>query len=631
MQNIVAKWSALSQVIADYYPYLAALLITLVIVTGLYCYWIRQKQKVNSQLIDIIFDLTHRMAKEQNLQETMDMLLDTCNSSIDAPGYFFYIYDSKGQEYILKAVRHSERNTAEIAPSYSGLVPYEQEKYRPPLSLYLDEELGISIVNDGKVPLLNFPLSGGKGLIRLGPFKDAIGKTKAILDHLEPLFSVALANSLRLEELRSQYELQKASSQAMQNLTGMGMDTQGTMSIIMNLSMQLIGCSGGMLLTGQAGHGKVMFSTSLPEQVISQLEQDQAGLQALAAILSYAEYLAISNTDQEFYQVPAYLAPFIKDVLLLLKVQTEKSQGVILYWYNDIPKIELHRFTALQMMTRRIGDLLDNHERSQELAQGYLNMLKILVQTADNLEPHSVGYSDLMARYSEIIAKELKMGAQAIQEVSQAAYLSNIGILGFSNQLLLKEGKYTEAEYETMKLHAKVSASIVESTLVDNRVALLIRPLHARMDGYGYPSGLKGEAIPIGSRIIAVVQTFLAKINGRAYREPLLYQDAMEMLKSFAGSQLDPAIVEALIRWFRKKQSEPARHARSLGPCWEMRCSPTVICQTCPAFHQPNANCWEVEGTKCAEHGNRCSSCLIYTEFAFRMGIKKKAGVEAVV
>jgi hypothetical protein len=194
---------------------------------------------------------------------------------------------------------------------------------------------------------------------------------------------------------------------------------------------------------------------------------------------------------------------------------------------------------------------------------------------------------------------------------------------------MFKEGKYSEVEYETMKLHAEVGASIIESTILDSNLASYIRHHHERWDGHGYPDTLKGEEIPLGARIIAVADMYNAKITGRKYREPASFERTLTDMMGASGTQLDPRIVEALVNWFRKKQADPSRQGRSLGTCWEMRCCPPNISRNCPAFKRTNVNCWEVEGTNCAAHGNSCPTCVVHTEFMYRTG-KKMAGNRVV-
>ena len=251
----------------------------------------------------------------------------------------------------------------------------------------------------------------------------------------------------------------------------------------------------------------------------------------------------------------------------------------------------------------------------------------MLVDTVDNMEPYTIGHSELISRYSGIIAREMKLEQKDVREIMTAGYLHDVGMLGLSGEILFKAGKYTDVEFETMKLHAEVGASIIESTISKERLASYIRHHHERWDGYGYPTGLKGEDIPLGARIISVADMFNAKLTGRKYREPASFQRALADLRAASGSQLDHAAVEALITWFRKKESDLSKKGRSLGPCWEMRCCPPGIADFCPAYKKNGVNCWEAEGTNCAAHGNSCASCVVHTEYIYRTGKTTAGGI----
>jgi hypothetical protein len=107
---------------------------------------------------------------------------------------------------------------------------------------------------------------------------------------------------------------------------------------------------------------------------------------------------------------------------------------------------------------------------------------------------------------------------------------------------------------------------------------------------------------------------FLAKINGRKYRDPLPFDKAIKLMESLAGTQLDEKVVQTFVRWFAAKRKGPELGGRALGACYDMGCTPSDICRVCPAYSQPEKNCWEVEGNNCQAHGKSCGTCFVYTE-----------------
>lgn len=584
--------------------------------------YLRQSRKMdyhNKESL-IVKGILNNLNPGKGVEKTLYDLLEIIRSIVEARGYFFYIYDVKNDQFVLKAVKHMDTEDGVVRPSYSGLTSHKKESYIPALTLPTHEQPALpALLKEGQVPVMVIPIQGGKGLIRLGPVKKVSGKTMARMVELGALFQPVLEALLEIEQLRNEVEVQATSSKAMQNITNATMDFEGTLKMTMGLSVKMIASSGGALLVkGQQGYG-IPFVTGFPLDVENSFIRDESAHENLDNLLGREDVRIISRNEEEYYRLPSHFAAGGAELLILVSIDASRCKGIALYWYYDLPILETHRLTALKVMTKRMGDLLDSHQRYQEISGSYLDMLKMLVQTLDNLEPHTVGYSELMARFAGIIAREMHLDSEEIKEVALAAYLSNIGILGFSNELLFKEGQYTQVEYETMKLHSEVGASIIEATIGNRHIASYIKYHHERMDGNGYPIGLKGEDIPLGARIIAVVQTFLAKLRGRKYRKPLPFEQALQLLRSASGTQLDMEVVQALSNWFKKKQNNTARSGRSLGACWEMMCVPVNICLGCPAYENAERNCWECERVNCEAHGNECDSCFVYTEYLSRM------------
>lgn len=590
----------------------------------------RKKVKILEKRTELVKGLLCNFQPAAGVEKMAGAFIAIIRSLVEAGDYYFYILDQKSNQFMLKTARRAVGDEPNIRPDYSGLLPYKKEDYTPPLALPAELQPDtVSLVKDGEVPLLVLPVRGGQALLRIGPVKSIRDKTRSDLEYLLQICQPLIEIVLDLEKLQAQVEVQETSSKAVQNVTNAAMDFKSVLEMLMNLSIHMIGASGGCFIIRDEANPTIPFIRGLAEDIEALFRKDAEGQTLLDEMLASEDFRSLVKGEKDFYQLPSYYAAAGIELLILVRIVAHSGRAIAAFWYKEMPQVELHRFTVLQMMKKRMADLLDNHQWLKGLSQSYTEMLKMLVQTVDNLEPYTVGYSELMGRYAEIIAREMRLDQQEINDIVLAASLSNVGLLGFSNQLLFKTGQYTEAEFETMKLHASIGASIVEATIANHNVASYIRHHHERMDGNGYPAGLKGEEIPLGARIIAVVQTFLAKINGRKYRDPLPYGKAIELLKAASHTQLDGEVVNVLINWFKKKQANPARKGRSLGSCWEMRCAPSSICQPCPAYQRTDVNCWEVEGTLCEAHGNKCETCLVYTEFLYRMGPGKSfiAGV----
>src|SRR4051794_10076086 len=137
-----------------------------------------------------------------------------------------------------------------------------------------------------------------------------------------------------------------------------------------------------------------------------------------------------------------------------------------------------------------------------------------------------------------------------------------MGKLAVPEYILNKPGKLTEAEFEKMKVHASVGADILSAIEFPYPVVPIVRYHHENWDGSGYPTGLKGVAIPIGARILSVVDCFDALTSDRPYRPRLSDEQAVAILKERRGTMYDPMIVDT----FLKVHSNPTTESPRPGP-----------------------------------------------------------------
>src|ERR1700728_3673584 len=168
--------------------------------------------------------------------------------------------------------------------------------------------------------------------------------------------------------------------------------------------------------------------------------------------------------------------------------------------------------------------------------------------------------------YAVEVAKELNLGPDQIEALRAAALLHDIGKLAVPEQIINKPGKLTPEEFEKMKVHPLVGAEILERVAFPYPVAPIVRSHHEAWDGSGYPDGLKGEEIPIGARILTVVDCFDALASDRPYRKAMSLQEAMVLLKSKAGVQFDPAIVELLEAHYEDLEKLACQRSSEMQP-----------------------------------------------------------------
>ena len=172
----------------------------------------------------------------------------------------------------------------------------------------------------------------------------------------------------------------------------------------------------------------------------------------------------------------------------------------------------------------------------------------------DDTKEHVTRVGELAGK----IAAILGLPPEFISTIRYSALLHDVGKIGISDTILLKPGKLTEEEYETMKQHTKIGAQILggsKSEILAMAEEIAITH-HERWDGRGYPNQLKGQEIPLSGRIVAVVDVFDALTNERSYKKAWPIQDALSEIERNSGSQFDPMVVDALLQlfpWFQKR------------------------------------------------------------------------------
>jgi diguanylate cyclase (GGDEF)-like protein len=165
---------------------------------------------------------------------------------------------------------------------------------------------------------------------------------------------------------------------------------------------------------------------------------------------------------------------------------------------------------------------------------------------------HSESVVDLTARVGEALA----ITADEIEQVRTAALLHDIGKVGVPDEILHKPGKLDEREWEIMRQHPVIGERILRAIPGFGAVARMVRHEHECWDGRGYPDGLSGNAIPVGSRIILACDAYHAMTSDRPNRKAMQHADAMSELTGNAGTQFDPDVIQALVGYlFGRRQS----------------------------------------------------------------------------
>jgi putative nucleotidyltransferase with HDIG domain len=173
------------------------------------------------------------------------------------------------------------------------------------------------------------------------------------------------------------------------------------------------------------------------------------------------------------------------------------------------------------------------------------DLVTIIVTILDARDPYTYEHSFRVAEYSECISKSMGLDKATHQRVHYAAHLHDIGKTGISDAVLNKPGLLTIKEMKEMQTHSRIGYNILTSIPIFSSISKIVLYHHERMDGLGYPEGLKGNQIPLESRVIAIADAFDAMTSNRSYRKAMLAEKALEEINKHKGEQFDPELVDS--------------------------------------------------------------------------------------
>ncbi|MDP9322100.1 MAG: diguanylate cyclase [Acidobacteriota bacterium] len=205
-----------------------------------------------------------------------------------------------------------------------------------------------------------------------------------------------------------------------------------------------------------------------------------------------------------------------------------------------------------------LGRIDDEQRHVREMADLHLATIEALALAIDAKDQTSQSHIRRVQLYAAALARALGMTENEIQGVKTAALLHDIGKLAVPEHILSKPGPLTPEEFQKIRAHPKVGADIISAVPFPYPVSPLILSHHERWDGKGYPTGLKGEDIPLGARILSVVDYFDALMAERPYHKAMGFDAAVGLLQQEAGKGLDPRVVAKFIELLPDLQLEAA-------------------------------------------------------------------------
>lgn len=218
-------------------------------------------------------------------------------------------------------------------------------------------------------------------------------------------------------------------------------------------------------------------------------------------------------------------------------------------------------YTLYRAYTSQVNRMLERQQHLEETEALHLRTIEGLAMAIEAKDQGTHDHLFRVRHYVRAVGRALELSKLEMQALETAAFLHDIGKLAIPEHIINKPGKLTHEEFEKMKIHPVVGADILERVRFPYPVVPIVRSHHEWWNGAGYPDGLSGETIPIGARILTIVDCFDALVSDRPYRKGLSNEKAMEMIRNLSGRQFDPKVVAIFEMCHAEAEEQANTHA----------------------------------------------------------------------
>ncbi|MDR3569275.1 MAG: response regulator [Syntrophobacteraceae bacterium] len=256
----------------------------------------------------------------------------------------------------------------------------------------------------------------------------------------------------------------------------------------------------------------------------------------------------IVHSNKEFSQIPFIIMSSDDDRAKMRQLLEYGASAYLVKPFN----IDQLVITAERFLSDHFNRVLRERKHLESEQQMLIASISSLVLALEARDQYTSGHSESVATLSVNIAREMNMDEGRIARAKMAGKLHDIGKIGIRDDILLKPGPLNDEEMTIIKLHPSIGADILSPIQSLADIIPAIRSHHERIDGKGYPEGLKGEQIPLLARMVAVADTYDALTSDRPYRKGFSKEDALAIIEKAKGTQLCPECVRIFLKALEK-------------------------------------------------------------------------------
>jgi putative nucleotidyltransferase with HDIG domain len=222
--------------------------------------------------------------------------------------------------------------------------------------------------------------------------------------------------------------------------------------------------------------------------------------------------------------------------------------------YRHVLEAAWRGYQRLQEQLRHRAELERAiHHQTHRVRRTFLSAIDSLARTLEERDPYTAGHSRRVREYALQLAQAIGLDEPTCRRLSLAAKLHDIGKVGVPECILNKPGRLTAEEETVVRTHPVTGERILRPIVRNRKVLEAIRGHHERLDGSGYPDGLRGSAVPLLARLVAIPDCFDALTTCRAYRQALTQSEALRVLREGAGWHFDTTLVQTFIEMIERK------------------------------------------------------------------------------
>lgn len=517
----------------------------------------------------------NQIASSTELDELLDQMLDLIILICGGNAGTLYLIDEITQELVFTVVKGDEAsqklvgrrlppNTGIVGAAVKQITPLVIDNLRKDPRWYQTEESHVSLKNTIAVPLL---LRG-----------DAIGVVQVFNFTHKPLQMVQLLGNRMASEIEKAILLRASQrrGERLEALVSIIAEISSTLDrdLILNLIIEnartLLNVEACSLFLLDENSGDLILHIArdmhkthlLPVRV-------PAGRGFIGHVVLTGETVLVSDaaSDPRHYayidsisgiQTRSVLAVPLRSQSVILGSEAGTTQERIIGGVETINKIDGYftqedtlLLTALANQAATVLHIANLYADANEL---FLDTIKALVAAVDAKDPYTEGHSQRVSEFSVAIARQLGLSQEVIRQVRIGSLLHDVGKIGIQDAILLKPGPLTPDEYLAIKRHPSIGASIMGKVRMLEEELPALDQHHERIDGQGYPLGLKDNQISLIGRIVAVADVFDAITSDRPYRLGVSAQEGLRILQNNTSGHLDPACVQALVEVYQQSK-----------------------------------------------------------------------------